>query len=212
MSPRVPAVAAALGLAILLSVAGPVGAHVGLESSDPAAGSTVAGAGTVTLVFTEALKEGASSFKLAGPGGQSVGAGGVVGPRRMALDGLGDLPAGTYTVRWTATGKDGHVERGTFTFIVAATATETPAGPAPASPDLATDGPAATTAPGATDAADTTASPGAPAGTPAASGSNPDPGNAAETTSSGDILIPIVGGLAIVAVVGILVLRRSRRP
>ncbi|MCL6312640.1 copper resistance protein CopC, partial [Streptococcus agalactiae] len=86
MSPRVPAVAAILGLQILLSAAGPVLAHVELDSSDPAAGSAVAGAGTVTLVFTEALKEGGSSFKVIGPDGQSFGTGGVVGPRRMALN------------------------------------------------------------------------------------------------------------------------------
>jgi copper resistance protein C len=212
MSPRVPAVAAVLGLAILLSAVAPALAHVGLASSDPAAGSTVERADTVTLVFDEALKASASSFKLTGPGGTTIGTGAVTGPRRMVLDAPGGLPAGVYTVKWTAAGTDGHIERGTFSFTVeASAATDAPAAatasptssPSPSDDASATGGAPATGAPAATGAPPASYSP-SPMATP--------PPDAAAASSSGtDVLVPIVGGLAIVAVVGLLVLRRSRR-
>jgi hypothetical protein len=99
----------------------------------------------------------------------------------MTISGFGTLPAGTYSVRWTTiTPDDNGIERGTFTFTVAAS---TPAASASQSavPDAA---------------ATAVASPGAGAG--AASG------------GVGDVAIPLVVLAALVVVGLAWFLRRSR--
>lgn len=205
MSRRAPAIA--LGLLLALGAATPVLAHVGVESSEQEPGSTVAGVASVTLIFDEAIERKTSSFKLVGPDGSTIGTGVATGPRRMVLDGL-MLQPGEHTVKWTAAGGDGHIERGRLVFtVVAAAQTEAPAtderagtGTTPPSgrtpTPSASDGPAAVVQPVAT-----------PATTPAATASAvPSPAAA----SGADVLIPIVAGLAIVGLVGFLVLRRSR--
>jgi len=186
----------------------PVLAHAELVSSDPAAGSTVATPPTtITLTFSENLDKATSSFKLIAPDGSTVGTGGAAkdGDTTMTLDGLA-LAAGTYTVKWTSGAQDGHIQRDRFAFTVAE-ATPAPATPAP------TDAPshAATAAPASYPPA--TAAPATSAPTAVPAEATPAASAVAVTTSSatgGDVLLPIVIGLAIVAIVGIAVLRRSR--
>jgi methionine-rich copper-binding protein CopC len=203
MTRRVPLLAAALALALLPAAVTPVLGHVGLVRSDPAAGSTVRGVRTVTLVFSEPLRKGVSSFRLEGPGDATLGTGMVTGPRRMTLDGL-DLAPGQHTVKWVAAGDDGHLERGRFSFTVEASAhTVAPVTPPPSPASGSANWPAGTAPPtGAPLAAPTGITP-----SPVASPSQATPTSSASGT---DVIIPIVAGLAIVGVVGALVLRRSR--
>jgi copper resistance protein C len=226
MNRRAPILSAVMGLLLLLAGAAPTLAHAELVSSNPGAGSTVTDVRTVTLKFSEALSADESSFKLVGPDGTTIGTGTVVSPRTMKLDGVSIGP-GMYTVKWTSAATDGHIERGKFTFTVAdATAapvtpppTEAPPTEAPATPDApssepvgtaapsvtppATAAPAGTDAPASIDASGVTDVPSpAPTAAPAA-----DPASASGT----DVLLPILGALVLVGIVGALVLRRSRR-
>jgi methionine-rich copper-binding protein CopC len=213
---RVPLAAAALVFLLTLAATLPVLGHADLASSDPASGSTVTDVQAVRLLFTEALNQNESSFKLQGPDGSTVGTGAPVGPRRIALTGL-SLAPGTYTVKWTSVATDGHVERGKFTFdVAAAAATQDPAAPVPTATAEAT--PAATAAPTATDQlAGTPAATAEASGAPPAVSASPVPvpsasPEPAQTAGVGtDVLLPIAAGLALVAIVGALVLRRSRQ-
>jgi methionine-rich copper-binding protein CopC len=214
MLKRAPFVSVVAGMGLLLvSTVTPVLAHAELVKSDPAAGSTVTDVRAITLTFSEPLDASKSSFKLIGPDGTTIGSAGVVSPRTMMMPDVAIGP-GRYTVRWTSAATDGHIERGKFTFTVAVPAvTPAPATVAPATDaPVATDAPAATDAPVATEAAVATEAPATQAAATeapsaaAASGSTDSPAS----SSSTDVLIPIIAALALVAVVGALVLRRSR--
>lgn len=193
-------VAAAL---LVLTLVGPTLAHAELVSSNPKNGAVLATPPTVvTLTFSETLDAQKSSFKLIGPDGP-VGTGKVASdPSGMTLAGL-SLAPGDYEIQWTSVAVDGHVQRGVLAFIVSqpttAPPTLTPAAgspPAPASPSAEPSvAPTAPTTPGPTVAP-----------SPA-----PSPAPAPASASSGDVLLPIVAALALVAVVGAYLLRRSRR-
>ncbi len=210
MNRRVPFFAVALGLLLTAGSAIPVLAHAELVTSDPEAGSTVSDVTEVTLAFNEALKRSVSSFKLIGPDGTTIGTGTISSPRRMSLSGL-SLGPGEHTVKWTAAGQDGHIDRAKFTFTVEASpeteppaATDAPAAAPAAGVPVATATPASST--NAPTAAPTTSAPtAAPTAAPSAA-----PETAPASTSGTDVLLPIVGGLVIVGLVGALVLRRSR--
>jgi methionine-rich copper-binding protein CopC len=192
-----PAFAAAVVLALFLG-AMPVLAHAELVSSDPADGAQLATPpATITLTFSEGLVADRSSFQL-NLAGTTIGNGNPVkdGDTAMTLGGL-SLDAGDYLIRWTSVADDGDLLRGTIRFTVLA-ASPTPA-PTP------TPTPASTSP--STSPATPTAS--APQVTPSASPSpSPDPAQAGST--GGDVLIPILVGLVLVAGVGAFVLRRSR--
>ena len=195
--------ASSLGaLALLLSLALPTLGHAELVKSDPAAGATLDTPPTkITLTFSEGLDAGKSSFKIVGPDGNAgTGKASKDGSKVMTATGL-TLGAGAFTVEWTSVAEDGHVERGKFAFTVNEP-TPPPATPTPAPTD------APSTAPSPTATAAPVATP-SPAATPA-----PLPSPSADTTtpaaSSGDVILPIAVALALVAVVGVLVLRRNR--
>jgi hypothetical protein len=189
MSRRDPALV--LGLLLLFGAATPALGHVGLETSDPEAGTTVPDVDSVTLVFSEPLDEGASSFKLVAPDGRTVGTGAVAGSKQMLLDTVA-LEPGSYTVKWTAAGEDGHIERGKLSFTVAA---------APVTGTLP--GTATTPAPGSGGGPAEASQPAAPAAAASAD-------VVAAAPSGTDVLVPIVAGLTVAGLVGFLVLRRSR--
>lgn len=182
------------GLLLALVVAAPAAAHADLVTSSPEAGEVLATPPTtITLTFSEPLDAGKSSFKLLA-GGATVGTGNAaeggadvmtLGP--LVLDGR-PLGPGVYQVQWTSVAGDGDVLRGTLTFTVSE---PTPAPATPAATSSSTE--PSTTAPGAT------ASPGPSAVSDPAS------------VGAGDVLLPIVATLALVAVIGVLVLRRGRR-
>lgn len=134
---RLTALVAALALA-LLSV-GSASAHAELESSVPAAGSTVtASPERVTLVFSQELKPAGNSVTVTGPSGAVVSQGDAAldrsDPNRATLVVAlaPNLAAGAYTVAWVNASVDGHSEEGEFTFTVAS-ASAPSSGSSPAS-------------------------------------------------------------------------------
>lgn len=194
--------ATAAGCLLALALAGPVVAHADLVSSDPADRAVLATPPTtITLTFTEPLDAAKSSFKLIGPGG-TIGTGKVAGdPAGMMLDGLA-LDPGSYQVQWTSAGPDGHLERGTLAFTVSEPT------PPPATPSRTPALADASAGASAGAAAAPAASPSAPVSASPAPGA--DPGSPT-SSSGGDVLLPIVVALLVVAGAGILVLRRSRQ-
>lgn len=98
-------------------------AHALLQSSDPAAGSTVASAPSiVTLTFGEAPDPSLSSVKVLDSSGRNVAAGpatAVPGQPEQLQVRLTPIGEGVYTVAWrTVSTVDGHVAAGSFAFGV----------------------------------------------------------------------------------------------
>jgi copper resistance protein C len=180
------------GVLLALAAVSPVLGHAELVSSDPADKAVLDTPPTViTLTFDEGVV-GKSSFKLIGPGGDTIGTGGPAndGDDTMTLDGLALTP-GPYTIEWTSVADDGDVERGTLTFTVNEP-TPAPATPTPA-PSQASSAPSAVPSP-------------TPTTTPV-----PSPSVAPVSTSSTtDVLFPIIAALALIGVIGALLLRRNR--
>jgi copper resistance protein C len=178
------------GALLALAAVSPVLGHAELVSSDPADKAVLETPPTlITLTFDEGVV-GKSSFKLIGPGGETVGTGGPAkdGDDTMTLDGLALAP-GAYTIEWTSVADDGDVERGTLSFTV------TEPTPAPATP---------TPAPSRASAAPSVSPSPTPAPSPSA---DPEP---AASSSDTDVLFPIVAALALIGVIGALLLRRNR--
>jgi methionine-rich copper-binding protein CopC len=180
-----------LAAALLVLAPATVSAHSELATSDPADGATVEGTpAEIVGTFTEPLADG-SSLTLRDAAGATLATGAPEGadPVEISFE-PPELEPGTYTLEWTAVATDGHVDRGTVTFEVAAAPTPSPT-PTPeptASPD-ASPTPVATPEP-----------------TPAASPS-PDP----DTTGDGateSAVIPIVVALAFLAGLGAYLIRR----
>jgi methionine-rich copper-binding protein CopC len=191
-----------LATAVLLGVlagsgAATVLAHAELDTVTPADKSSVSAVpAEVVMTFTEPLKPANSSIKLVNTSNQVVADGSTVDatdPKTMRLRLPGDLPIGTYTARWTsASALDGDLDHGTTSFTFAV-------GPEPGSPSpTATIAPSGSASPSATAiAASAVAS--APPATPA--------------TSTGDLVIPIVVALILLAALGAWLLRgRARSP
>jgi methionine-rich copper-binding protein CopC len=118
---------AGIAAALALLVLGPAAAlaHAELVTSDPANGTTLtASPVTVTATYKEAFDTKRSSMELLGPDGATRATNepaAAATAESMTISGLGTLAAGTYSVRWTTiTPDDNGIERGTFTFTVAA--------------------------------------------------------------------------------------------
>ena len=150
--PRLVAFVAVAGFALggALVLPRDTTAHALLQSSDPAAGSTVAAAPPmVTLTFGEAPDPGLSSVKVLDASGRVVSSGpsaAVVGQPLELQVPLGTVPEGVYTVAWrTVSTVDGHTVAGSFAFGVgvAPGATGSAVTAAPTSPSAS---PAATLA------------------------------------------------------------------
>ncbi|HEY7766530.1 copper resistance CopC/CopD family protein [Longimicrobium sp.] len=113
-------------------LAAPAAAHTKVQSTQPANGDTVASVlAEVRVRFSTAVAPGLTRIELR-QGGRNVLTGGAPVPgegnREYALQLAQPLTPGAYEVQWTTAGADGHVLRGTFSFVVAAPAT--PAAPA----------------------------------------------------------------------------------
>jgi copper resistance protein C len=128
-----------LPLLLALALPGAVAAHAELQSTSPAAGSTVViPPDVVTATFDDDLVASKSSIEVLGPDGSTIATGGVAAddPKTLSV-GVPPLAAGAYRVRWTAAAEDGHIERGRFDFTIAEapsptpTAARTPASAAP---------------------------------------------------------------------------------
>lgn len=194
---------ACLALGALLVVLSPatVAAHTELERATPADGSTVPGPfeGPIRLEFSEELADG-SKAELQDDGGGAIADAIVDGPA-MTMQFELDVPLGPgdYEIEWTGVAVDGHVERGTVSFTVA---------PAPPTPEP-TPSPAPTPVPSASVAPATPS----PEPTPSASPEpSPTPPDTVGTSGAGDVLIPIVVALLVVAVGAAYLLSRRGRP
>jgi copper resistance protein C len=185
-------------LALLLLLPGTALAHAELDVPTPADGTTVEGSPPVIeATFTEPLDPEGSSLQLLDAAGEVIAEGGTVedDERLMVIEPVPELASGEYEVRWTSlSAVDPHVERGTWTFTVAAAPTPEPT-PEPTATAAPSAGPSATPEP--------TPEPSV-APTPSPSGD----GDGDPAASEGDVLLPILAALAIVAVAGVLLMRR----
>ncbi len=176
-------------------------AHAALDTPTPADGATFQGAPpTIEGTFTQDVDPEGSSLQLRDEAGIVVATGTVDPdkPRRMAIDPVPELSPGTYEVRWTTfSAEDGEgPERGTWTFTVTASPTPEPTPePIPAPSLTLAPTPQSTATPEASD-------------TPSPS---VEPGPADPADPGSDVLIPIILGLAVVAVAGGFLLRRRGR-
>lgn len=115
--------------AALALAAGPAFAHAKLLSEVPAAvdAATPAPAPAplteLRLVFSEQLNLAFSKLKLTDAAGKEVALGALAldpkDDKTLLAPLTGTLPAGDYTVDWTAVSADGHKTTGTYTFKVA---------------------------------------------------------------------------------------------
>jgi methionine-rich copper-binding protein CopC len=183
--------------------------HAELSRSRPEDGATVEGApDEIVGRFTQDIDPDGSSMLLRDPSGATI-AEGALDPendRRMVISPVPELAPGEYTVRWTTnSAEDGEIARGTWSFTVVAA-------PSPSASAV----PTASPTPDATAGASVEPSPSAvassePSPTAAAS---PEPSPSPEpdsTAGGGDVVLPIIAGLAIVAVTaGFLLTRRGR--
>lgn len=126
---RVAARPIAVALLILLASSRSAWAHGALRSSVPANGSRLnAAPRELRLTFTEVPEVAVARVTLTGPDGMPVALDALRAvadsPQVLVAPISGALSAGSYTVDWQITGKDGHPVRGRITFTIAAGATE----------------------------------------------------------------------------------------
>jgi methionine-rich copper-binding protein CopC len=193
--------AAVIALLVLPSI---VVAHAELETSTPKDGATVEGTPSeVAGTYSEGMDPAGSSLKLLDADGTQVAEGGVdpADDKRMAITDLPELVPGTYTVKSTTkSAVDGDVDRKEWSFTVAVAPTTSPS-PTP----TPTAAPSATPAPSPT--------PAAPSPSPVASATPTPSADGGTTGSGGDVLLPILVAVIIVAVIaGYLFSRRDRTP
>lgn len=192
---------AVLALLMLPSV---VMAHAELETSTPKDGATVEGTPTeIVGTYSEAMDSAGSSLKLLDAAGTQIATGGVdpADEKRMAITDLPELAPGIYTVKSTTkSALDGDLDRKEWTFTV-----ELAPSPSPTPTPTATPAPSATIAPTSTTAT--------PSASPAASATPTPSADGGTTSTGGDVLLPIIAAVVIVAAVaGYLFTRRDRTP
>ena len=108
-------------LAAPLSLLGSAERHLELLSSTPKKDQTVARAPIdIALIFSESVDSAGTTVSLQGPAGAVE-----LAPIRLQDEALvvlakvvGDAPAGTYTVSWTATAPETDPIKGTFRYTV----------------------------------------------------------------------------------------------
>lgn len=192
---------AAAAAALLFSITTvPAAAHSELVSATPGPGDEVTGSpGELVAQFSQDLVESRSSLEVRDASGATVARGSELGEnaRELRLD-LPELAPGTYQVRYvTFSDEDGELHRDTYEFTVLPEPSPSPT-------------PSATPTPADTASTPTPPSPSAtpgpsPVPTPSPSRS-PDGGP--DTTSDSSVIIPIAAALAVVAAMGVWLLRR----
>src|SRR5262245_31944530 len=114
------------GLAVLalVSAVAVVQAHAKLEKSEPTANATGNKAPTsVQMWFNEAPDLKVTKVELMGAAGKvELGPAHSMGKNNVMAAVVGKMGDGKYTVSWQTAGDDGHVEKGTFAFTLAAKA------------------------------------------------------------------------------------------
>ncbi len=113
---------ASLLLLVALGSSGPACAHAAMKQASPSARATLDVAPSeVILEFNEKLEGAFSAIRLLDVSGKDVTtAKARLDPSNAAVLRLPApaLKSGTYTVRWTAVGPDGHPRTGEYTFAV----------------------------------------------------------------------------------------------
>jgi copper resistance protein C len=185
---------------LLLAMPGAVAAHAEVKTSTPKDGTTVQGTPTeIAATYTQDLDPDGTSLRLLDPSDQVI-AEGIIDPndvRRMFIDSIPDLAPGDYTVRSTTlSAEDGELDRAVWGFTVEAAPT-----PSPSPTATPTAAPSATPAPTASPTPTPVPSP-TPTPTPSADGGN--------TGSGGDVVLPIIAAVAILAVGAVWFSRRGR--
>lgn len=114
----------AVGAALVAAIASPpvALAHVELESSTPADGSTLTEAPVeIRLVFDGELSPDGTALTVTDESGATVGEGELdleIAERNEVAGAVEIAESGTYRVAWSAASLDGHVEEGVLTFTV----------------------------------------------------------------------------------------------
>jgi methionine-rich copper-binding protein CopC len=114
---------AAFAMLVSLLFAGNALAHAELVRSEPAAGAMLSTPPTrIMLVFDEEIVEGTSANVVNAAGEQVDSKNGMLDlndlDHKTFVLGIPTLPTGLYTVKYTATSRDGHSEDGSFTFTI----------------------------------------------------------------------------------------------
>jgi methionine-rich copper-binding protein CopC len=195
---RVMAIVLAVPLAVML-LPGLAAAHSELVTSDPAEAAAVSSpyTGPIVLTFSEHLASGTKA-DLVDPSGTTA-ATAVVDPdaKTMTFTPTAPLSPGDWEVRWTSVADDGDLLRGVVKFTVAVAASA-----------AVTASPVASAAPSASDAPASAA----PASA-AASAAAPSPSGAGTATGSGgDVVLPIIVALLVLAGGAAWLLTRRNRP
>jgi methionine-rich copper-binding protein CopC len=192
---RLRVLAPIVAIALALGAPGGVAADAELTATLPSAGSTVESPPrTIAARFNEVVV-GDSSIGLLDGDGASIATGGIdpTDARRLIIRLDEGLPNGEYEVNWTVFASDGHLQRGQFSFTVAA--------PASAEPSSV---PSQSAAPSSAAPSPTPEPTEAPVPTPSAAGTPTAP-------SGSDVLLPILATVGLVAVLGVFLLRGRRR-
>ncbi len=192
LAARIRALASLLALSALVALPAATLGHATLVSGDPAPGSTVATAPSrVSATFDNELDGAKSSIVLIGPDGQTVAMGSLAPEDSHVLAVIvPPLGPGTYEVRWTAATADGHIERGTYHFTVAAPASPS-GGPIITAPPTSSPTPAPSSAPAST-----------PAPSPEPSATPGPEGASGGDSGVGVIVAAAVAGLVLGVVIG----------
>ena len=110
------------GLVLSLStVASLAQAHAKVESTTPAADSSVSSPKMIQVHFNEAVETKMSSIKLAAGDGAAVptmSMNDAKDPSTLSIMPNAPLKAGVYKVTWSAVSDDAHKTQGTFSFTV----------------------------------------------------------------------------------------------
>jgi len=195
-------------LACVLLIPGLVLAHAELDTSDPADGTTVTGTpASISATYTETLDPDGSSLILVDFQGTELATGGVTSTteptKEMVIQPVPELVPGEYTVKSTTkSADDGDLDRKTWAFTIVAAESAAPSATIAPTPSAqpTTASPSAAATPGGL--------PSASAGPIATEGTAPtDP-----AASTGDAIVPIIVGLAVVALAAAYFLTRRGRP
>lgn len=107
-----------VALVILVAGTAVLDAHMKLEKSEPAANAVVAAPpATVQVFFNEEPDLKVSGLDIKGPGKVTLASVEAV-EKSLKASLRGDVADGAYVVSWRAAGKDGHIQKGEFSFTV----------------------------------------------------------------------------------------------